>query len=134
MLRNGIRKCGVVLLPELVGLGEGDVEHDRERLLRRESLDELRVHDTRPRPASGFLLHPGEALLVYVDEDDVGIGGELHRLRAYEAVEQPVLERAKCMQNEKLERGECQHSHCDGRQGTSQRPRRFQISADSRAE
>ena len=100
MLGDGFGKRRVVLPAEAVGLGEGDVEHDRARLLRGEAFDQLGVHDARPRPASRLLLHARQALLVDVHQHDVRVRRELGGLRAHETVEQPVLERPQGVQGE----------------------------------
>ena len=102
VLRDRLGERGVVLAPEAVGLGEGDVEHDRARLLRRETLQQLGVHDARPGPAPRIGLHARQAFFVDVDEHDVRVGRELRRLRAHEAVEQPVLEPPEHLHAEEL--------------------------------
>ena len=116
MLGHRLGERGVVLAAEGVGLGERDVEDDGARLLRREPFNELGMHYARPGPAAGFALHAREALLVDVDEHDIGVRRELRRLRAHEAVEEPVLQRLQRVQCEELDAHEREHAEREQRE------------------
>ena len=131
VLGDGFGERRIVLAAKIVGLGERDIEDDGAGPLRRQAFHQLGMHDARPRPAPRVLFHAREALLVDVDEHDIGVGHELGGLHAHEPVEKAMLERPQGVQRKELERGEGQRGESERRQRDFQSPRRFQISAES---
>jgi len=125
---------GVVLRAELVALDEHHVEHDGARLLRRETFEQIRVHDARPWPAPGIaFLHLHQAVLVDVDQHDVRVGGERRGLPLDHAVEQAVLERAQPLQREHLQREQRGHRRHHEREAALHRPSITSFSAWNRS-